>query len=215
MADNVIISIFGRKGSGKTTLARRIIREYPRVIVIDTVGQYPEMEVVFGRESILDRLLRANKERAFRLSLRSGQTEDLLDALEVCYEIPHVMLVIEEAGFYCSPTLIPDAVSKLVRYGRHRAISQIYIAQRPSALHRDMTSQSDLIVSFVQTEPRDVDYLRATVGPEAEDVRTLKGHDFRAWGDLSKAPLPILERELRAARSPRLKKGLDNVIEES
>jgi DNA helicase HerA-like ATPase len=185
------MSIFGTKGSGKSTLVKAILEEHDRVFVFDTLGEY-ELAVRFGMEACLAACASAEKSRAFAYSFRLQNTEDYLDLMEVCYELPGTLLVLEETSFYCSPASLPAELSTLVRYGRHREIDQIYVARRPSEIHRDLTAQSDIIVSFRQQEPRDIQYLTAAAGQDASRVRNLRPYRCAAWGDMRKAPVALL-----------------------
>lgn len=199
--ENVIISIMGRKGSGKSTLVREIVNsgDFPRVFVLDTNGEYgveDGFQVFHNVGAGARAMVRVRNKPEFRLSLRDKDTGRLIRLLEVAFEIPDTLVIIEETHFYASPSFLPEELSSLVRLGRHRAISQIYVSQRPSGLNRNLTSQSDFIVTFRQTEPRDILWLAQVAGGGAEDVRTLPDYKVRVWtmGDPEKMPLAIVQR---------------------
>src|SRR5258705_2592052 len=172
---NLVISIFGRKGSGKSTLVKEIVDEAPRVIVFDTMGEYArKRDRIFDtHESALSELGRVEHERRFRVIIQLVDEEEALSAMRVAYAVPNCLIVVEETSFYCSPAYLPPELARFVRYGRHRAISQIYIARRAAEIHRDLTAQSDIIVSFQQHEPADIEYLKKVMGPEAEKLPKL------------------------------------------
>jgi hypothetical protein len=69
----------------------------------------------------------------------------------------------------------------------------IFIARRPSELHRDITANSDVVVTFQQHEPRDVLYLRSIFGPGAVAVRRLPRFRIMYFGEIEKVPLAALE----------------------
>lgn len=197
MAQNLIVSIFGRKGSGKTFLSRKILKDFDRVVAVDTVAQYSEsdgFEVFEGYEAGERALIAAERREKFRISLRSDDTEDLLRLLRLVYELQDTLVVVDEAPFYCSPSKLPPALSLIVRQGRHHKLDQIYIAQRPAEVHRSITSQSDIVVSFVQREKRDVDFLiEAGGGRDAERVSELPPYKCIAFGDgMDRCPSAIL-----------------------
>lgn len=197
MAQNLVLVVLGRKGSGKSTLVREVIREFDRVVILDYIGEYGaevNARVIEGFEACVHELVENAKRPRFRLSLRVVDTDEALRVLSVAYELPRTLLVVEEASVYCTPQSLPVEVARFVRFGRHREISQVYVAQRPSMLHRDITSQADVIVSFRQHEQRDVDYLRGIMGEEAERVRTLGDYAIVAGVNLEKAPLAVLAR---------------------
>lgn len=195
MPDNSIISLFGIKGGGKSTLAREIAEEWERVTAIDTLGEYSTgFEVVEGIDACLAALEAADARKRFRLSLRCADPDEMLDLIGVCYELPRQLVLVEETSFYCSPSQLPVELSQLVRYGRHREIDQLYIARRPSEIHRDLTAQSDCIVTFRHREPRDLDYLQRMSGEDVSRVATLAPYRIAAWGDTTKFPLAVLAR---------------------
>lgn len=199
--DNTIVSLFGRKGSGKSTLAREISEDYRRVIALDSMGEYDEdngsFDVYHGLAESAQAIVSHAKLPLFRLSLRVDTTDDFLKLLRIAYEVPDVLLMVEETSLYCSPSRLPDDLSRLVRYGRHRRINILFVARRPSEIHRELTSQSDVIVTFRQHEPRDVDYLRSFIGERVERVSALPEYHVLAFGDVEKYPVAVIER-LRA-----------------
>lgn len=200
---NTIITVIGRKGSGKSTLVREIMNsgQYPRIFVLDTNGEYKKEDGFLVTDTVTAgarAMVRVRTKPEFRVSLRDPDTEKLVRLLDIAFEIPHTLVVVEEAHFYIkSPSHLPVQFSKLVRMGRHRAISQIYVAQRPTGLHRDMTAQSDYLVTFRQYETRDIDWLSKVAGDEdIEQVKELPDYKVRVWtfGDPAKMPLPIVAR---------------------
>lgn len=205
---NTVAAYFGRKGSGKSTLGMRVAADRVRCFVLDTMGEYGKakgVEVVFGYDACIDRIVQASHEPHFRIALQCEQIEELLALTRLTYTVPDHLILVDEASYYCSPSFLPPELSVLSRYGRHRLIDQIYIARRPSEIHRDLTAACDYVVSFQQREERDVAYLRATWGEEALTVRDLDydAHELMIFGDRSRAPLPVLELEAdRASAIP-------------
>lgn len=219
MSQNLVLSIFGRKGSGKSTIVREIVVEHDRVYYLDSMGEADAssgFEVVHGMEACVSAIMGTRGKKKFRLSLRMDDTEELITLLDLIYEVaetlPGCLVVVEETSFYCSPSFLPSEISKLVRYGRHRGIDQVYIARRPSEIHRDLTAQSDLIVTFAMHEPRDLAYL-AQIAPtreEAERVRNLPKWKVAAWGDMDRVPLAVLaQMHEKPSESSEAKKPLD------
>jgi len=206
LADNTILAIFGRKGSGKTELTRKIIKEHPRVFAFDTLAEYEKgFRVCEGKQACIDAMLDVKDKRSYRVALRCIELEDNLALLDLAYEFPRSLVVVEETSLYARPTYLPNEIARLVRYGRHREIDQIYIARRPSEVHRDLTAQADLVVSFEQREPRDVKYLRDVAGEEAERVQMLPKYKVLAFGDLEKMPIAVSEQLYRPEEGQRQK----------
>lgn len=197
MSRNVIGTILGPKGCGKSTLVREIVREQARVVVLDYVGEYGRdlaCDPCWGFADCVEALRWASHSGTFRLSLRDLYDQDRLDVLELLFELTEHLLVIEEAHTLCSPSDLPGPLKRLVAIGRHRRISQLYVTQRPSMVNRLVTSQSDWLVAFHQEEPRDVQYLVARFGVEFERVRELPPYEFILGGDARQAPRAVRAR---------------------
>jgi len=212
VSSNTIGSIFGRKGSGKSTLVGEITRDHRRVIVIDYLGEYDARRgftVHEGFSASATALARWNKKPRFALSLRVDEVHHALMLLEIIWEMRGVLLVVEESSWLCTPSNLPLELRRLVRMGRHREISQLYVAQRPAMVHRDVTSQSDWIVSFQQHEARDLKFLEESLlGERAEQVRTLGQYEILAGtasGQASQLPAAVRARLKKTDRA----KGID------
>lgn len=192
---NWIASFFGRKGSGKSFLGKEVAREEPRVIAIDSLGEYDEMNVVTGYQECIKAMVAAEHLSEFKLALRTYSLEEDLELIDLVFRMHHLTLMVEETSRYVSSASLPLPFEQLVRYGRHSAINQVYIARRPSEIHRDLTAQSDVIVSFVQHERRDVEYLRSFMGDAANGVSSLKQYEALVYGEDIKMPWPVFRRK--------------------
>lgn len=205
MADNTVIFLAGGKGKGKSTLAREIIRAHKRVVIFDAHGEYgPDAEdklrgcqVAWEIGPSVDLMLekaRLPLAKPFCISLRVVDDVEALQLFDMAYTIPNSLLVVEEASRFCSPTKLPREVARIVRFGRHQQISQLWIARRPAEINRDVTANADVIVAFRQHEPRDVLYLKAIAGERAELLRHLSDYRVMAFGDERKIPLAVAKR---------------------
>lgn len=67
---------------------------------------------------------------------------------------------------------------KIVNQGRHRDLIVYACARRPRWVPRDLTASATRIVAFHTTEPRDVEYLRDTMGEAARQLPALGEHDY-------------------------------------
>jgi DNA helicase HerA-like ATPase len=181
------------KGSGKSFLVQDIVRDYHRVIAIDSMGEY-ENEIIVGLEAGVRRIVQASREREFRISLRTDSVEQDLQLMKVAGTLSSFLIVVEETSKYVSAYGMPEPIENMIRYGRHRDISQIYMARRPSEINRDLTANADVIVTFREQEPRDVAYLRGFMGAQAFKVPNLPEYHCEVWGTVEKMPLSVIER---------------------
>lgn len=205
---NTIVFVTGRKGCGKSTLVRELMREHDRVVVLDYIGEYgPECGATVHRGAIAcaRALERWHDRPRFCLSLRVTEERDALELLEIVAKMRGILLVVEESSWLCAPGRLPRELAYLVRMGRHQEISQLYVAQRPAMVHRDVTSQADVIVSFQQHGERDVAYLEGTVlADRAAHVRELKPFEIIAGvapGEDAKLPACVRARLAKQRRA--------------
>lgn len=192
---NLVGCIFGMKGSGKSFVSKEIVQEYPRVIAIDNIGEYP-LEVIQGFDASVRRVVQASHEAEFRLAIRTESVEKDLEIIKLVGTMHSLLLVTEETSKYVNAGYMPEPIENLIRYGRHRDISQIYISRRPSEITRDLTANADFIAIFRTQEPRDIAYMRSFMGDRALNLPNLAEYEMAVHisGDAGKLPLSILER---------------------
>ena len=194
MPDNTIITVLGMKGSGKTTLVQQMLSDWDRVVIVDANGEYEEATIAWGLQESVEALTQYENAQRFRLSLRLEQKEESLQILRLSYLLSDALIVIDEASLYSSANFMPDEISRLVRFGRHKQLSLFFVARRASELPRDITANSDIVVSFRQQEPRDKEYLMSLFGEKALNVDRLAQYEIMVFGNIEKAPLALIER---------------------
>ena len=194
MPDNTIVTVLGMKGSGKTTLVKEMVSDWDRVVIVDANGEYEDGTIAWGLEESVNALQRYENAQRFTLSLRLERKEDSLKILRLTYLLSDVLVVIDEASLYSSAAFMPDEIGRLVRFGRHKQISLFFVARRASEIPRDITANSDIVVSFRQQEPRDKEYLMSLFGEKAEKVDRLPQYQVMVFGNIEKAPLALIER---------------------
>jgi len=157
-----IILIFGRTGSGKTTLAKELIRERQRVIIVDALLEYDEGLIFYSLNEMIDYIL-TNKtyNDNFKYVCRFDNDIEIDYLFELCYILGNLTLVVEESEIYINPfQKVNSNFLRLVRYGRHKAVSIIAIGRRVVELSNDIRSQVNKIYSFKQVNPLDIQILR-------------------------------------------------------
>jgi len=191
-------TILGVTGSGKSTLAYEIITELDRVLILDSMGDYEEIPgaiIVEGGDNCINKLLELQHQKRWRLVCLTLTEQEGLDILAVGFDVPDITIVVDESSLYCNPHYLPDEIARLVRYSRKRNIDLIFLARRPSEIHRELTAQSNLLVTFIQHEPIDIRYLTARMGKEkAEKAMHLGKYEILVHGDYDEIPLAILKR---------------------
>ena len=147
--------IFGKTGTGKTTLAKKIIENYNRVIIIDALQEYKKGLIFYSFQDLADYFTEKNPSK-FNFICRFENDLDMEYLFLFIFEIGNLLLVVEEAEIYIAPQVKQSSFLRLVRYGRHRGISILGIARRSTELSTSFRSQTDKIYSFKQTDPLDL-----------------------------------------------------------
>lgn len=184
-----ITTILGKAGSGKTHLTREILLAYePPILVIDTMNEF-HIGLQFERASHLRDYIVSGRRNVSGIYVLNSQTDEdsrlffrlLASSRAAC------TAVVDEASLFCNPNYIDENLNASIQYGRHWRQNLIFNARRPAEINRNLTAQSDCIVSFRQTEARDVATLRQSFA-EAERLPELEEHQFMAFGDVDKMP---------------------------
>jgi len=189
MLKNKIIVILGRKGEGKTTMCRYLMKDLDRYIAYDPIRQF-EGGVKFEDREKLRQFVVNNYHTRFKAIYQPilesiGTKEDEEKALRefeaLCLMIQHTYnsyFVIDEIDMYTSANKCPPVFKNLVMRGRHRAISIICTTRRHTETSRHLTAQADIIISFQQQEPNDIRYLSQFFGEKAGLLPTLKPYHY-------------------------------------
>lgn len=184
----MIALVLGRRGYGKTTYIKKaLIPASGRVLIFDTLGEYSD--VARPSYTVVDFLSSVERHQGgyFRLSLvplDAGDDPSIAFDLFVrtLWALGDCTGVVDEIDAVSSPTSVPGSLARSIRYGRHRSVSLVAASRRAAEVPRLLTSQADLIVSFNQSEPNDLDYLKRYVGAEfAASVSQLPPYEFRSW----------------------------------
>ncbi len=186
MAEKKIILVFGKRGSGKSYLVKKLVQKEQRLLINDTMSEYSQ-GVIFEAED-LDRFLifwGEHYRRPYRLIYRPLKPKEEIEQLaELVYAIGNITFVCEEIDLACTPYEISDSLAYVIQRGRHKNITLIGITQRPYGIHRLLTSQAKEIYIFSTNEPRDREYLRTLLGQEIEaKLDSLKQYQYVKWQD--------------------------------
>lgn len=159
MKKRKIILIFGRTGSGKSYLAKRMIQKFNRVIIVDKMFEYHSDTIFYNFNDLLEYYLK-NVPNEFNFVCRFENDDDIELLFKFCWYVKNLLIIVEESELYISPYKKQSEFLKLIRYGRHRAISIIAIARRVVELSNDVKANADEIISFKQILKKDIDYLK-------------------------------------------------------
>jgi len=121
-----------------------------------------------------------------RMAARKKEEIDALHGGESRKEMPLVWLFLDEAHEFLpekNKTPATDALIQLLREGRQPGISLVLATQQPGAIHRDVMTQSDIILSHRVTAQPDITalnnimqtYLLDSIKKHLDELPNLKG----------------------------------------
>jgi ABC-type phosphate/phosphonate transport system ATPase subunit len=181
MSEKKVILILGQRGSGKSYLARHLIQEIKRLIIYDTLGEYDTGINVENLNEFKEFFLKTYQ-GDFKICYQPVKPQDDFEAVcDIAYECGDLTFLVEEIDTFCSAQDISENFANIIQRGRHKNITLIGVSQRPFGIPRLVTSQAKVIYSFIHREPRDLDYLKAYIGDEAEKIKDLKPYEFLKW----------------------------------
>ena len=165
--------------------------QHSRVLIYNTLTEPVHDDD--GFESIRDyqTLLTRLKENKpfFRLSYRGvNDGSDMETDFDFCCRAVlacrDINFAVEEIGLHSNSWKMPNSLQSIVSAGRHRGISFYCTSQRASNVHPLIRALSTSIISFKQTEPRDLQWLEEVMGEEnALKVSQLGIHEKFEWSD--------------------------------
>lgn len=167
----MLLTVFGRRGSGKTTLIRRLIPVQKKpVMVIDVLGNYTEdpWVITYSVEEGLNELQKYVRDPEAHLGIVVVADSNVSRATDyVCsalWKIEGGTLVLDEVDSIS----VPDApcFNEAIRYGRNHGIDVITGCRRPAELSKNITAGADVAFVFNTHEPRDLMYYDDFLGEE-------------------------------------------------
>lgn len=183
----MVEAVFGRRGSGKTTLIRAQIPELKKpVLILDILGNFSGYEDASGEWldttdipdalSGLKNYLEKPNENPGIIVLQTGNVDQAIDYFcSALWESGGGTLVLDEVD----AIRIADApcFDEAIRYGRNRGIDIVFGCRRPAEVSKNLTAAADRVYCFATREPRDIMYYREFLGDErAERIQKLEVH---------------------------------------
>lgn len=206
---NRIIGIIGRKGSGKSTKLRELLRYCPRWVAFDPMRDHGELAAgnVFESIGSLARFLSWSRgQQAFAgvYVPKDDPAEAIEEAAPLVYARGDLCFVCEEVPLYTQAGYVSPLFGRLIRTGRHRRLDIAWTAQRAAEVPKTLTSLTDVWVLFSQTEPKDLAALAERCGRDVADrVAALRPHESVIWDAVGRSYLADSPRMLqRAAAAP-------------
>ncbi|MCK9596820.1 DUF87 domain-containing protein [Candidatus Pacearchaeota archaeon] len=179
--------IFARKGEDPTEVKDLITAGITSVLdlsIYNSVGAFNIRALVISLvcRKIFNQRMDARKKEEIQ-SVQKGINLTLASEKK---ENPLIWLFIDEAHEFLplgTKTVATDALVQLLREGRQPGISVVLATQQPGQIHRDVMTQSDIVISHRVTSQPDIDalnyimqsYLLQGISGYMNDLPPLKG----------------------------------------
>lgn len=187
-----VVLCLGKTGSGKTTLAKSLVLDQTRVIVLDPAGfnEYGILQV-HSFEALRSRLIEAHHDGAgfFRiayspLSGESGAVFEMAQAVNFSSQkmayVNQSWIVLEEADLLDPPEQMPE-YDEVISRGRHYGVNILAVSLYPFKLPPMLRRQATKIYAFASHEPADIKWYRDVFGDRADEIINLPPHHYLAW----------------------------------
>jgi len=160
MRSNEICTVSGRRGYGKTTLAKSLISGLSRVAIWDPISEY-------------------NHPNSYVPT--AGTIEEFDNWLKTWWVKGNVFILVDEADFVMPvrKPLTPMAY-KIVNVGRHRNIGMGMLTRRIAELNKTAFSQSENVYLFRHSISNDINYLKEFLDG-VESIRTLEKFQYKCY----------------------------------
>lgn len=203
---NCIVVICGRKGSGKSSFARRILKTCPRIFIFDPLDEYDWCPNRFDDPPAVEDWLEwsyGDRHCAARF-VPDDIGPDFQEICELVDDYGNLTFCVEETPLVTpNASFIPREFDRLVRTGRHRGINLLFIGQRSTELARRCTAAADFIVYFATREPRDLREIAERLGNEQADrVSQLGLHGYICFDVVNWRDATIEEIQMRLGAVP-------------
>lgn len=167
----MIVTIFGKKGSGKSVLSKQFMLETGGRVVFLSPVENISLRHIETWDFIKIPDLMSGLRPGEILVVRRADTEALdLIACQSIIDGNGFTIIIDEMDRYSGSNEFLD----MIHYSRHFNINIIANTRRYTDVPRLLTSQSDLLCVFATNEPRDLEYLRMFTSKDfSEATKTL------------------------------------------
>ena len=180
--EKIIKLIMGKRGSGKSWLAKNMLRKYTRLFVYDPMGEYTDGVIVDDFAELSSFWLKVYKGN-FKIIYRPLDAEaEFPPICKLIWDCQNITFLTEEVQTFCNPRSICTEFKAIIAKGRHRDIEFIGVTQRPAEISKLLTSQAKEMYIFTSSEPNDLQYFKDSLGQELVDkIAELKEYEFVKW----------------------------------
>lgn len=177
--------VMGRRGCGKSYLAKKIQSIWPRRVILDTLNEYTEGTIVFTFDEFCNALtqLKATNQESFTLIFHFDPESKLNEIefdqiMRLCYYFGNIQVVLEEVQIFSSPHVLPHWLKQCLLIGRHQNLSLLFTTQRPGELNKTILSQCSHIFCGQILEGNDLRYISSFLRQDSQRLVELPERKF-------------------------------------
>lgn len=176
--------ILGRRGCGKSTLARGLQSLYPRILRFDTLNEYPESEGdCWDFREFGEKIIAHQHSDKFTLTYRfdperGANVDEFNQAMRVAWYRGSLLIVVEEIQNFSNAHQLPRWLEQALTTGRHRGLALLFTTQMPRFAHKALISQADHVFCGTLHEKNDLAYAQSIFHEKVEVLPRLPERRF-------------------------------------
>lgn len=174
-----VTCIWGGRGAGKTTLAKKLIMPQikgRRIAVIDPQGNSDESH--YTAKSFAQSLYAGDR----NLTLCNDNPSEVIPAVYAAWahssKNDPIYIICDEAPAYFDKDRAH--IKRIMFQGRHRGFGMAILGQKPTAVSANIRSQAELTFWMRLTDFNDVETASKTIGPRAKELNGFKAGQYIA-----------------------------------
>ena len=201
LKDAKVIGIWGRRGSGKSTKAKELMRGYSRIVVYDPLLEYHKegcrvVSDVRGMVQAIKRGWLRGFKIAYQPDLNANHVHELAEVSRILMRVQEpyhggktshkILLVVEEASLSVPNQNRPEIrpFLNLCNVGRHWGIEIMGISQRIAEVHTTFRGNAAENYFFGQSGAADIQAATRLLDRQyATELSSLKTHEFLHLAD--------------------------------
>ena len=167
---NQVISIFGKKRSGKSMFAKVVIwPDLENVVLYDLkmehvdLAEEPNVYIAHNLEGVIE-LIETRNVKKVVYQPYNRDVEDFNKLAEFIFYRGNCVLWVDELKSIATPLTCPYYLEENIRLGQIRGIGVVLVSQRPSMIPSLAISEADIIVSFRLQLIHDAERIAAVMG---------------------------------------------------
>lgn len=171
--------IVGKRGCGKSYLARTMIANCKRVLCYDSNRHDYTAGVVCDGLSVIKSYWRRVVGGPYQLIYRSDKPRADFDTVcKIVMAAGDTVFVVDEVDMYFDKGEPSEAFSDVIRRGRHNDIDLVGITQRPRQMG-EIRSMANEVYIFETHEPSDLQYFKQSFSEKlVEMIKRLKQFEY-------------------------------------